>query len=210
MVFKRYFQKKQSFDPIWENISKNCFKNHSIPVELKAIWEEKSKGYSLFKEYPFSHLTFFDTYPEDLFNGYKAEFIGSKDDPEDIALEKSYSKIFDEIGFFATDEMGCLYGLWFYKKETTSLNAPVIIIDHEGQLYLISQNIHHFLPSFLLNEGVEENKISSIFKLINKLYKKYDINQINTLDEIDFDPGLFPDPDKKFDAYFNQFMGKKA
>ena len=86
------------YEEIWNRISNNCLKGNSVPEALKALWKEKLQGNAFLESWQFGGARLIDEYPEDIFFGYTAEFIGSQKDGD------AWSRMFDRPCVIKTEE----------------------------------------------------------------------------------------------------------
>lgn len=180
----------------WRDISRNCLKNHSVPLPLQALWREKQSGTNFLSDWHFGDAKLIDFYPDDIFHGYTAEFIGSQRDSD------AWRKMFDEIGIFAIERDGGLIGLWFHSKYVDSESAPVVQIDSEGQLMILSRNITDY-PAAKAWWNTEGRDFDDAYQLVVEWSIKYKLTDLIEVDELDAKISGFPDPEKRFQEYYD-------
>ena len=183
------------YEEIWNRISNNCLKGNSVPEALKALWKEKLQGNAFLESWQFGGARLIDEYPEDIFFGYTAEFIGSQKDGD------AWSQMFEEIGFFAMEEEGGLIGLWFYSNEIDSISAPVIQLDNEGQLEVLSRNIRDY-PAMKAWWCTEEDDLKAAYEKVSEWSEKYNLGELITLEVLEEELTGFPNPNERFNAYY--------
>jgi len=184
-----------SQEEIWKNISHNCLKNKLVPEPLKALWKEKLSGSIFLEEWPFGMATLIESYPEDIFHGYSAEFIGSKKDGE------AWKRMFEEIGFFAMEDDGGLIGLWFYSESIDSNTAPVIQLDNEGQLEVISKNIRDY-PAAKAWWDAEGDDFLKAYDVVKAWSIKHNLGNLIEASKLGEEMNFYPDPNERFEEYY--------
>jgi len=180
----------------WRDISTNCLKNKPVPLPLKALWKDKLFGDNFIGNWPFGEAELIDAYPADIFHGYTAEFIGSQRDGD------AWEKLFDEIGIFAIESDGGLIGLWFHSKDIDSDSAPVIQIDNEGQLMVLSKNITDY-PAAKAWWNLEGEEFDAAYQIVVNWTIRHELAAVIEPNKLDTEVSGFPNPENRFQDYYD-------
>ena len=134
--------KTPKLESVMEEVSKNCLRGQSVPEALRALWAAQLRGKSLIGEPEYGGVELVSDYDEEFFEGYDAGTCGSE------SVARAYRRMFEQIAFIGREAEEGLIGYWFHGEGVTSADAPIVVLDNEGQFRCTSPSIQdHFVQA---------------------------------------------------------------
>jgi hypothetical protein len=188
------YSMKEKLEKILREISKNCLKGQEVPVFLEELWKDKLEGYCFAEKREYGELILVSKYSEGFFEGYDKEFIG------DERIAKTYVKMFEEIAFIGTQSDNSMVGYWLFKPGISLLDAPIISLDDEGIFHLESDSLENY---FVIKALLQTRENAHFVDKLQAYLLKHNLPQAKDIAEIQLALKTFPDPEKRFEEYFN-------
>jgi hypothetical protein len=136
-------------DDVLAKVRKNCLSNEPVPKTLEVLWTAQ-----LAKKSPiadrFGEITLIDVIDDQLFRAYTTKTKGVA-----AYVAAGYRRMFDEIAFVGRDDDGALLGYWRYKKGIKIAQAPIVVVDTEGQLEVTARTLEDHFVAVAGDEAAE-------------------------------------------------------
>ena len=144
-------------DEVMKKVSENCLRGQPVPAALRELWEAQLTGRSPVSGTIFGEVEFVSGYDDEFFEGYDAEFCGS-------TVARAYERMFRQIAFIGREADGGLIGFWLPGEASSIEEAPIIVLDNEGQFRFTAATLQdHFVQS----AGEDREAIASIRRWFN-------------------------------------------
>lgn len=140
-------------DEVLRKVSENCLRGQPVPAALRVLWEAQLAGHSPIGAVEYGEVELVSEYDDEFFEGYDAEFCGS------AAVARAYARIFRQIAFVGREADGGLLGYWLRDERGSIEEAPIVILDNEGQFHCTAATLQdHFVQS----AGEDAEAVASI------------------------------------------------
>jgi hypothetical protein len=129
-------------DEVLKKVSGNCLRGQPVPSALRVLWEAQLAGNSPIGAVEYGEVELVSEYDDEFFEGYDAEFCGS------AAVARAYERMFRQIAFIGREADGGLIGYWLRDEWGSIEEAPIVILDNEGQFHRTAATLQdHFVQS---------------------------------------------------------------
>lgn len=140
-------------DEVLKKVSENCLRGQPVPAALRVLWEAQLAGHSPIGAVEHGEVELVSGYDDEFFEGYDAEFCGS------AAVARAYERMFRQIAFIGREADGGLIGYWLRGERGSIEEAPIVILDSEGQFQCTAATLQdHFVQS----AGEDPEAVASI------------------------------------------------
>jgi hypothetical protein len=140
-------------DEVLKKVSENCLRGQPVPAALRVLWEAQLADRSPIGEDEYGEVELVSEYDDEFFEGYDAEFCGS------AAVARAYERMFRQIAFVGREAEGGLIGYWLRSERSSIEEAPVVLLDSEGQFHCTAATLQdHFVQS----AGEDAEAVASI------------------------------------------------
>ncbi len=127
---------------VLETVSENCLRGRPAPDALRVLWEAQLAGRSPIAAPDFGEVELVSEYDDEFFEGYDAKSCG------DASVARAYARLFRQIAFIGRESEGGLLGFWLASDGDEIDDAPVIVLDSEGQFHCTAANLQdHFIQA---------------------------------------------------------------